>query len=162
VNKIRQYFNYCDSASLISSIELSNWYEDSLKSQFILQNDTLTLNNIIGTDSVYVTAFDGYCESDVLLIELLEFQTTHLYTNICDGDSIFVEGNYQNSAGIYYDTLQTMNGCDSILITSVSQYVNYTTPLSPEICQGDSIFLQGDFQSSTGIYYDTIASIYGL
>lgn len=37
--------------------------------------------------------------------------------SICQGDSIFIYGSYQNTAGIYYDSLQTINGCDSILST---------------------------------------------
>jgi hypothetical protein len=35
--------------------------------------------------------------------------------HLCDGDSSFIFGQYEFTSGLYYDTLQTVNGCDSIL-----------------------------------------------
>ncbi|MBL4592999.1 MAG: T9SS type A sorting domain-containing protein, partial [Flavobacteriales bacterium] len=40
--------------------------------------------------------------------------------SICQGDSLLIYGNYQNSAGVYYDSLQTINGCDSIFSTTLA------------------------------------------
>ncbi|MBI5217417.1 MAG: SprB repeat-containing protein, partial [Bacteroidia bacterium] len=42
------------------------------------------------------------------------------YSSICSGDSIFLGGMWQTTAGIYHDTLQTSAGCDSIVITTLS------------------------------------------
>lgn len=39
--------------------------------------------------------------------------------SICQGDSIFLKGNYQTVAGVYIDSLQTIYGCDSILSTTL-------------------------------------------
>ncbi len=44
---------------------------------------------------------------------------TALYDTICDGDSILLGGEYQTNAGTYYDTLQTVEACDSILATKL-------------------------------------------
>lgn len=39
---------------------------------------------------------------------------------ICDGDSIFLENAWRKTAGIYYDTLTSVEGCDSIIITTLT------------------------------------------
>ena len=38
---------------------------------------------------------------------------------LCQGDSIFLGGAFQNSAGTYIDSLLTLNGCDSIVTTNL-------------------------------------------
>lgn len=40
--------------------------------------------------------------------------------NICNGDSIIVGYHTYNSSGTYNDTLQTVNGCDSIIVTQLT------------------------------------------
>ncbi len=42
---------------------------------------------------------------------------------LCVGDSIYLQGAYQTTAGIYHDTLNNAVGCDSIVITTVSMQV---------------------------------------
>jgi YVTN family beta-propeller protein len=38
-------------------------------------------------------------------------------TSICTGDSIFLQGKYRKSEGVYNDTFKTINGCDSVITT---------------------------------------------
>ncbi len=45
--------------------------------------------------------------------------------SICDGDSIVVGSNVYNTVGNYTDTLNAVNGCDSIIYTNIS--INYNT-----------------------------------
>ncbi|MCZ4407233.1 gliding motility-associated C-terminal domain-containing protein [Cryomorphaceae bacterium 1068] len=75
---------------------------------------------------------------------------------ICDGDSAFLGGSFQNSPGLYTDTLTATSGCDSLLTTNLvlSPFADFSRDLS--ICNGDSIFLEGSFQSSAGVYTDTL------
>ena len=75
---------------------------------------------------------------------------------ICDGDSAFLGGTFQNSPGLYTDTLTATSGCDSIRNTNLilSPFAEFSRDLS--ICNGDSIFLDGSFQSSAGVYTDTL------
>ncbi len=42
------------------------------------------------------------------------------YKSICESDSIFLGGAWQNSEGIYYDSLNSVFGCDSIVTTTLS------------------------------------------
>lgn len=77
---------------------------------------------------------------------------------ICQNDSVFVGGAFQTTAGTYVDTLYNANymGCDSILRTTV---IIHSIPLynaNLGICFGDSALLGGSYQSSPGVYIDTL------
>jgi gliding motility-associated-like protein len=65
------------------------------------------------------------------------------------------------SAGNYSDTMQTVNGCDSIVTTIITVNPNKDVVISTSICEGDSIFLGGNFVVESGIYYDTLSTNYG-
>lgn len=82
-------------------------------------------------------------------------------TSICQGDSILLAGAYQVSAGIYLDTTLTINGCDSIVETSLTVNPSYFVQNTSTICDGDSIFLSGVFQTSAGVYLDTVFTVSG-
>ncbi len=75
-------------------------------------------------------------------------------TMICQGDSVFIGGAFQTTAGIYYDTLMAANGCDSILTTTVTVKPNVTVAANAMICDGDSILLGGAYQTTAGVYTD--------
>ena len=74
------------------------------------------------------------------------------------GDSVFVAGAYQTAAGIYSDTVQLSSSCDSITITTVNLISVYTYNASIDICDGDSVFVGGGYQKTSGIYNDTVQS----
>ncbi|MBI4648982.1 MAG: SprB repeat-containing protein [Bacteroidia bacterium] len=65
------------------------------------------------------------------------------------------------SAGIYFVDITDSNGC------AVSDTIEITEPalisvnVSDEICEGDSIFLSGSWQSAGGSYYDTLITALG-
>jgi gliding motility-associated-like protein len=83
---------------------------------------------------------------------------TNLSAEICQGESILLGGTNQTTAGIYFDTLSTNKGCDSVLRTTLIVNPTYLTNLSAEICQGESILLGGTNQTTAGIYFDTLAT----
>lgn len=81
--------------------------------------------------------------------------------SFCDGDSALINGRYVKQSGVYRDTLPAFSKCDSIV-----QYTVTVNPLEQKsavvsICQGDSVFLQGSFQSTAGTYVDRIPSSTG-
>lgn len=81
--------------------------------------------------------------------------------SICSGDSLFVGGAYQSQPGVYFDTLTTVAGCDSIIETTLDFY---QTPISSStvfVCQGDSILIFGNYQSAMGTYSDTLTAANG-
>ncbi len=111
------------------------------------------------TDSLVATTG---CDS-ILITELTVFPVniTNLEAEICEGDRIWLGGAYQMEAGTYYDTLTSISGCDSILITELSVFPVSVTSISTQICEGDSILLGGSFRTKEGIYNDTLIAITG-
>ena len=70
---------------------------------------------------------------------------------ICDGDSIIVGGNVYNTPGQYINNFVANNSCDSVVFTVLDFYQSpplfiQTSPDPPEICIGDTIFLEGSHQ----------------
>jgi gliding motility-associated-like protein len=110
--------------------------------------DTLSTNK--GCDSVLRTT---------LIVNPIYL--TNLSAEICQGESILLGGSNQTTAGIYFDTLSTNKGCDSVLRTTLIVNPIYLTNLSAEICQGESILLGGSNQTTAGIYFDTLSTIKG-
>ena len=81
--------------------------------------------------------------------------------SICSGDSALIAGNYESTSGTYRDTLTAQAGCDSVAvmeltISSVSQYDRFNG-----ICTGDSAMLAGVYQTTSGVYYDTLQTTAG-
>ena len=71
-----------------------------------IYNDTLV--NIYGCDSIVTTNLTiNPTYNNVQLLQT------------CYGDSVNVGNNFYDSSGIYTDSLMTINGCDSILISEV-------------------------------------------
>ena len=69
---------------------------------------------------------------------------------ICTGDSAMLAGVYQTTSGVYYDTLQTTAGCDSIVETHLTvDNVIYSYD-SLSICSGDSALVAGNYESTSG------------
>ncbi len=102
-------------------------------------------NNCTSTDTVVITVNPSF----------QNVQTV----SICQGDSVFLAGNFQNSSGQYIDSLSTILGCDSLIITNLIVNPTFNDSTTISICQGDSIFLDGSFQHNSGIFTDSLQSI---
>lgn len=66
-------------------------------------------------------AYDNYgALIDSFTIDKTKNYTTTVASSICNGDSIFLADDWQTSAGTYKDTLLSINGLDSIIVTTLS------------------------------------------
>ncbi|MGB1734886.1 MAG: T9SS type A sorting domain-containing protein [Schleiferiaceae bacterium] len=101
--------------------------------------------------------------ASINLVDQCNLPVTTLATkNICPGDSVQVFGEWISQSGIYYDSLSTPLGCDSI----VQQSVQYTAPVintlpSLSICQGDSIQIFGTWVTTAITLYDSLSTLAG-
>jgi hypothetical protein len=57
-----------------------------------------------------------------LVFQVIYAVSTQNDVTLCPGESIFLEGAYQTEPGVYYDTLTSYMGCDSIVTTDLSFY----------------------------------------
>lgn len=104
----------------------------------------------IATDACTVISAPLYLQ---VANTLLTNQTAHL----CPGESLVFKGQTITAAGMYYDSLQSVNGCDSVVALEVfneNAPAIIVTPDSAILCLGDSINLSAtgaqQYQWSTG------------
>ena len=137
---INQIFNICqgDSIQIGSSYYLnSGLYYDTLISQVgcdsILISEIIIDNNIISSNN----------------------------QSICNGDNYIINNNIYNTAGSFYDTLQSFSLCDSIVNTILTIYPSEYRTQNLDICNGDSIIIGTNAYMQTGTYNDTLQNQYG-
>ncbi|MCI5057278.1 MAG: hypothetical protein MRY83_14280 [Flavobacteriales bacterium] len=148
-------------------------------SEQLIQTCDTTINdtfNLCFGDSVflagsYQTTMGTYTDSflnaqncDSVIVTFLNAlppDYTEYDLEICDDDSVFAAGAYRDSTGVYYDSLTNIYGCDSVIKTILTVRSTYSFPRFEQICQGDSLFVGGAFQTQSGVYYDTINTVFG-
>jgi GEVED domain/Secretion system C-terminal sorting domain len=82
--------------------------------------------------------------------------------HLCFGDSVTVGSNTYYNAGVYNDTMSTVNGCDSIFITTVTiDTAILSSTQSVIICSGDSVVVGSSVYTTAGTYLDTLTSSLG-
>ena len=109
-----------------------------------------TLQNVAGCDSLVTT--------NLMVIPPLSIART---LAICQGDFVRVGNNTYNSTGIYTDTLKTIVGCDSILITNLKVNNSYTETQVASICPNSAYQVGNRTYTMAGTYRDTFKTISG-
>ena len=84
-----------------------------------------------------------------------------LQTAICPGELYYWRGNNYSKEGIYYDSLQTINGCDSIYELQLTFNPVYNDTVDMQICRGDSLLFDNEWIKNSGVYTKPLTSIYG-
>jgi len=95
------------------------------------------------------------CDSIVTLN--LHVHPVYLFSetqHICQGDSISFRGRWLHTSGVYYDSLTTVHGCDSVYRLTLS--VHSTSPLlfPDKVCYGSGYNKYGF--SLPSVYHDTL------
>jgi len=134
-------------------------------------NPTICSGNIFTLPDGTTTAIGGNFMVTVLIaVGCDSIITTNLTVNsvynnsinvsICTGNNYQLPGgNTVSSAGVYNDTLLSINGCDSIIITSLSVVNTITNNQNANICSGQTYTLpNGSIVSNSGNYIDTLTS----
>ena len=103
------------------------------------------------------------CDSTIHL-HLSHYETyeTPITRHYCQGDSYTFYGEELNSAGIYYHTLESAHGCDSIIRLNLVEDPSYTFYLTESTCQGGpGYYFDGQYlQPQSDLYtftYQTVA-----
>ena len=78
--------------------------------------------------------------------------TSPLSATICSNEAYDFHGRDLTQAGTYSDTLQTINGCDSVIVLTLSVNPVYHDTINAEICEG-SVYTENGFnESEAGTY----------
>jgi len=92
----------------------------------------------------------------ILLVDIQETERFFSYFDeeICEGESIWIYGEERTEEGVYFDTLLTASGCDSVLITQLFVAGDTETFLLEILCEGETVMAGGELQSTDGVYTD--------
>ncbi|MBK8566442.1 MAG: gliding motility-associated C-terminal domain-containing protein [Saprospiraceae bacterium] len=127
------------------SLQLAVYYSNvggctgmqEVESQFTpTENDEIIELSCLDPNTTYFVMVDGATadlQTGIFTLTVTdagnETPTTSLNPVICSGNSFAAGGNNYNQTGIYFDTLQLVGGCDSIVITNLT----VLTPVQPAL-----------------------------
>ncbi len=118
------------------------------------QHTVTTLYSSVACDSVVRTY-------EVQMVDMPSVQQED--RAICFGDSLFVSGDWQRVAGLYVDTLESLGGCDSLVIQT--QLVIEAEALAEQedfvLCPGEVVTIAGAQVAGAGVVYDTLRTASG-
>ena len=102
------------------------------------------------------------CDSIINLnLFVKETYDTIISETVCSGKEYVFGGQSLNSPGQYIDTLQSMDGCDSVVTLSLFYTSPLLTLINESICDDSTIYFSGSLLTSSGIYTDTLTSFDG-
>jgi len=151
-------FGICDSIVITDLILLTTY--NYTQNYAICNGDSLFINNNYysqsGLYNHYFTTTEG-CDS-IININLAVNGSGMLINQatICQGDFYQIGNSFYTTPGSYYDTLQTVNNCDSIVNTylSVTPY-NYNIQ-HIVLCENESYQIGNNIYNTVGTYNDTL------
>jgi hypothetical protein len=76
--------------------------------------------------------------------------------SFCAGGTYIFNGTTLNTAGTYTDTLSASGGCDSIVTLNLTMLNASHTNLSDSICNGDTLYFNGQTLTANGVYRATL------
>ena len=126
----------------------------------ICEGDSVLLDSVYqqlpGTYTYLSVDSLGYEDIMVTNLSILPNNFYNDTLSVFSGDSIQIANNYYSIQGDYIDTLSNQYGCDSILYTYLM--VNPVIIQNIDICDGETFFAQGNYQTNTGVFFDTLFS----
>ena len=158
-----QTINGCDSV-IVLTLSVNPVYHDTINAE-ICEGSVYPENgfnvNEAGTYTQTLQTING-CDSIITLnLTVNSALTSIIDAEICEGTTYSENGFEQSEAGTYTQTLQTSNGCDSIVTLNLSMKPNSTTTFTATVCEG-TVYTENGFNASeTGIYTRTMESANG-
>ena len=155
--------NACDSIVTLT-LNVNPIYNTELTAS-ICQGQTYAENGFnISEAGVYtqtLTSVNG-CDSIVTLtLNVNPIFNTELSATICEGQVYTENGFNVSEAGVYTQTLTSLNGCDSIVTLTLNILPSYNTNLTATICQGSELNISGFHVTEGGVYTQNLTSVNG-
>ena len=114
-----------------------------------------------GLYTVVMTGSQG-CDSVVLAdISMSRDTAVRIRPNICDGDTFFLLGLRYTLSGNFQTQLPRVDGCDSIIRLTLNVRSHHWIDIDTNICWGDSVSVGNRVYKKSGIYRDSLKSVFG-
>ena len=188
---INSYDTICNGESLIvgsNQYSQSGIYTDILSSNSACDSTITTNILVLPTSSIMQTIL--FCSGDSVVVGSNIYTQTGVYTDImtsangcdstittdltvfvsssvsnnqdiCDGETYLIGNSSYSTAGYYTDIFTSVNGCDSVVNTSLTVYPTPVINNNYTICEGDIVIIGNNTYSQEGDYTDTLQTIYG-
>jgi gliding motility-associated-like protein len=120
----------------------------------------------VTTSGTYTDAFFTSEGCDSIIETTVVFYPEYfieLAASICEGETyILPSGITVTDAGLYIDSLSTVNGCDSVITMDLTVLPVHSAVIQAVICAGESYQLPGGaIVSSSGVYTDQFTNRFG-
>ncbi|MBN1598098.1 MAG: T9SS type A sorting domain-containing protein [Bacteroidales bacterium] len=159
---------YSENGSMQNLITAGSKSSDKCADIVVVEND-LYMTGWFRGDTFYfeskneepVLASTGGDDIFVINFNLCKGIRYSFTETICENDSILFGDNYYSETGIYMDTVKVEGNCDSIseieiIVNPVEEII-----IDTSINEGSLYYAQGEYQTETGTYFDTLYTIYG-
>jgi len=119
---------------------------------------------LLNTSGTYYDTLYSIAGCDSVIRLILTVNQSYLFSSeetICDNQTFNFRGRIINSAGIYYDSLLTRRGCDSVYMLTLHVTPTYFFDNEATICDNQTYDFNGTILNSSGIYYDSLLTTNG-
>lgn len=151
--------NTCDSIVYYSGVILEKALIITYDTFNICKNDSAEIHGLWQSlQSQYIDTISSDVSDSISIINLY-VHTTYIdtmYDTISTWDSIAFADKYYSKSGVYNDTLQTVNGCDSVISLHLFTKSREIEENTFAICEGDSVLVRGVIITQVGEYRDTV------
>lgn len=153
----------CDS---IITLQLTVYNEDfQAITDTICMTDSVWIGPIpYHLSGVYIDTLvnSNGCDSIIELnLLVLQPDSTFITSQICNGDSTLMNGDFYISTGEYENTTSNQFGCDSTVFLDLEVFDIHDITLNETLCAGDSFQIGQTYYTETGFYKDTLTNNYG-
>ena len=153
----------CDSIVSLNLFVLP--YSTSSTNYSICSGDSVTINNnSYFTSGTYLDTLvsSNLCDSIIVTNLVVNGSLTYLNEQtICFGENYSIGNSSYSSPGIYFDILVNQSGCDSNVATNLSILPTVYLNQNINICSGESYNINFNNYSSSGVYIDTLSTLFG-
>lgn len=107
-----------------------------------------------GEYAFHTQTHDGYDSAHTVFINVWPVEYTTIHHSMCEG-SMYIFGSKKvqlTTGGIYYDTLTSVHGCDSIVTLTLTVNEPYFNNRIEHIIEGNSVEFFGEEYSEAGTY----------
>lgn len=159
--------------SLLSIRGCDSVYQLLLKVEpmFLQKIDTVICGNVydfrgrpLTTSGIYHDTVKTYYGCDSIYELNLVLYPTYLYEDYieqCEGDMFWFRNRLIDKPGVYYDSLFTQDGCDSIYKLVYNVAPTYMFERNDTICSNKAYRFRDMYLTYPGVYYDTVVTSSG-
>jgi hypothetical protein len=153
----------CDSLIFISIEELPEF--DMAEAFSFCDGESVVVNGIEYTEEgVFTQEMQTVAGCDsILTVDITVFDTFEIgeQFDLCEGDSVIVNGEIFTTAGVFEQEFLTVDGCDSIVNIQINLFESFESMEQFSICEGDSVIVNGEIFTEAGNFVQEMQTASG-